>query len=323
MLDALRADPAGYDVALRAGLPGARRRRRRASPRPSPRPRDADVCVAVLGDQAGLFGRGTSARAATPPTCACPGGRRSCSRPLLATGTPVVLVLLVGRPYELARQADRLAAVVCGFFPGEEGARGAGRRADRPGRPVGPAAGELPRRRRQPAVDLPRRRRWARRSEVSNVDPTPLFPFGHGLSYTAGDVGATSSPAPRRRGRPTAALRRRGDAAQRREPARRPRSCRSTCTTRSPRSPGRCSSWSPRAGRPGAGRDARGRRHAARRPDLVHRPRPGGGRSTPGAVELRVGASSADIRAGLASCSTGPRREVGFDRALTAEYELV
>lgn len=39
----------------------------------------ADVCVAVLGDRAGLFGRGTSGRAATRPTCRCPASRASCS----------------------------------------------------------------------------------------------------------------------------------------------------------------------------------------------------------------------------------------------------
>ncbi|MFD0428284.1 glycoside hydrolase family 3 protein [Streptomyces zhihengii] len=43
--------------------------------------RDADVCVAVVGDRAGLFGRGTSGRGATPPTCPCPASRASCWTP--------------------------------------------------------------------------------------------------------------------------------------------------------------------------------------------------------------------------------------------------
>jgi beta-glucosidase len=39
----------------------------------------------------------------------------------------------------------------------------------------------------------------------------------------------------------------------------------------------------------------------------------------PGAVELRIGASSADIRATVGFVLDGPRREVGFDRTLVAE----
>lgn len=40
---------------------------------------------------------------------------------LVATGVPVVLVLLTGRPYALGRWHGRLGAVVQAFFPGEEG----------------------------------------------------------------------------------------------------------------------------------------------------------------------------------------------------------
>ena len=40
---------------------------------------------------------------------------------MLDTGTPVVLVLLTGRPYAVGWALDRCAAVVQAFFPGEEG----------------------------------------------------------------------------------------------------------------------------------------------------------------------------------------------------------
>jgi beta-glucosidase len=95
----------------------------------------------------------------------------------------VVLVLLVGRPYDISRQVDRLAAVVCGFFPGEEGGpalAGVLTGAVNPsGRlPVGFPGADVP----QPSSYLGPP--LARRNEVSNIDPTALFPFGHGLSYT-------------------------------------------------------------------------------------------------------------------------------------------
>ena len=51
-----------------------------------------------------------------------PGHQEELLEALLSTGTPVVLVLLVGRPYDISRQVGRLAAAVCGFFLGEEGA---------------------------------------------------------------------------------------------------------------------------------------------------------------------------------------------------------
>ena len=83
----------------------------------------ADVCVAVLGDEAGLFGNGTSGEGCDVADLRLPGRQEELLEALLATGTPVVVVLLVGRPYDLSRQADRLAGLVCGFFPGEEGGR--------------------------------------------------------------------------------------------------------------------------------------------------------------------------------------------------------
>lgn len=145
---------------------------------------DADVCVAVLGDQAGLFGNGTSGEGCDVTDLRLPGRQEELLEALLATGTPVVAVLLVGRPYDLSRQASRLAALVCGFFPGEEGAQAL---ADVLTGRVNPS-GRLP-------VSFPgadTSQPWTylasplgQRSEVTVVDPTPLFPFGHGLSYAA------------------------------------------------------------------------------------------------------------------------------------------
>ncbi|MGW5618576.1 beta-xylosidase/alpha-l-arabinosidase [Streptomyces sp. NPDC003877] len=145
---------------------------------------EADVCVAVLGDRAGLFGRGTSGEGCDASDLGLPGVQGDLLDALVATGVPVVLVLLTGRPYALGRWRGRLGAVVQAFFPGEEGGPAvAGVLSGR----VNPS-GRLP-------VSVPRDpggQPWTYlqpplglAGEVSNLDPTPLYAFGHGRSYTA------------------------------------------------------------------------------------------------------------------------------------------
>jgi beta-xylosidase len=145
--------------------------------------RDAELCVAVVGDRAGLFGRGTSGEGCDADSLDLPGVQRALVEALLETGTPVVLVLLTGRPYALDWALDRCAAVVQAFFPGQEGAAAvAGVLSGR----INPS-GRLP-------VSMPRsvgaqpysylHPPLGGASSVSNLDTAPVRPFGHGLSYT-------------------------------------------------------------------------------------------------------------------------------------------
>jgi hypothetical protein len=143
----------------------------------------ADVVVAVMGDLAGLFGRGTSGEGCDADSLELPGVQRRLVERLLDTGTPVVLVLLTGRPYVVDWALERCAAVVQSFFPGQEGARAVtGVLSGR----VNPS-GRLP-------VSMPRsvgaqpysylRPKLGGASSVSNLDTAPVRPFGFGLSYT-------------------------------------------------------------------------------------------------------------------------------------------
>ncbi|MFC8190465.1 glycoside hydrolase family 3 N-terminal domain-containing protein [Cellulomonas sp. NPDC057328] len=146
--------------------------------------RDADVCVLTVGDRAGMFGRGTSGEGCDAADLRLPGVQHELVEAVLATGTPVVLVVVSGRPYALGAYTGRAAAVVQAFMPGEEGAGAvAGVLSGR----VTPS-GKLP-------VQVPRDPGGGpqtylgpaltrRLDKISNLDPTPAFPFGHGLSYT-------------------------------------------------------------------------------------------------------------------------------------------
>lgn len=273
----------------------------------------ADVCVAVLGDQAGLFGNGTSGEGCDVADLRLPGRQEELLEALIATGTPVVAVLLVGRPYDLSRQAGRLAATVCGFFPGEEGAQALADvltgRVNPSGRlPVSfPGAGST-----QPSTYLAAA--LGQRSEVSVVDPTPLFPFGHGLSYAAATWGpVTSGTGPRWDVDGTAEV-----AVELRNDAGRPVSeVVQVYLHDAAASVVRPVQQLVGAARvdlePGEARRVRFALHA----DLTSFT----GRDLlrvvePGAVELRVGASSADIRATLELELVGATRHVDADRTL-------
>ncbi|MBP3043736.1 glycoside hydrolase family 3 C-terminal domain-containing protein [Arthrobacter jiangjiafuii] len=144
----------------------------------------ADVVIAVLGDRAGLFGRGTSGEGCDVESLVLPGVQQQLLDALLDTGTPVVLTLLTGRPYALGGAPGRAAAVVHSFFPGEEGgpalAGVLSGRINPSGRlpvsvPASPGA--------QPATYLSAP--LGRMTEVSSIDPTPAYAFGHGLGYTS------------------------------------------------------------------------------------------------------------------------------------------
>jgi beta-xylosidase len=146
--------------------------------------READVVVAVLGDEAGLFGRGTSGEGCDVADLRLPGVQEDLLRLLAGAGTPVVLVLVTGRTYAIGPAAGELAAAVQAFFPGEEG--GGAIAGVLSGRvvPSGRLPVEMPASAGgQPAPYL--RPRLAARHPGSSVDPTPLFAFGHGLSYTS------------------------------------------------------------------------------------------------------------------------------------------
>ncbi|WP_193597092.1 glycoside hydrolase family 3 N-terminal domain-containing protein [Microbacterium sp. YJN-G] len=147
----------------------------------------ADVAIVVVGDQAGLFGRGTVGEGNDVESLELPGVQRELVEQLVATGTPVVMVLLTGRPYAIDWALDgagtRPAAVLQAFFPGEAGGTAIAEVLTGAVAPSGRMPVSLPRSSGaqpysylHPILGGP--------SDVTSTDPTPLRPFGFGLSYT-------------------------------------------------------------------------------------------------------------------------------------------
>lgn len=147
-----------------------------------------ELAIVVVGDQAGLFGRGTVGEGNDSESLELPGLQRQLVEAVIATGTPVIMVLLTGRPYAIgwAVEGAAPAAVLQAFFPGEGGGLAIADiitgRVNPSGRlPVSMprSAGAQPYSYLHPILGGP--------SDVTATDSTPVFPFGFGLSYTSFD----------------------------------------------------------------------------------------------------------------------------------------
>ncbi|WP_457100389.1 beta-xylosidase/alpha-l-arabinosidase [Microbacterium sp. P5_E9] len=149
--------------------------------------RAAEVAVVVVGDRAGLFGRGTVGEGNDVEDLELPGLQRRLVEEVVGTGVPTVMVVLSGRPYAIGWAIDgpaAPAAVVQAFFPGEEGGTAiaeilTGRAAPSGRLPVSlpRSAGAQPYTYLHPILGGP--------SEITSADSTPALPFGHGLTYTS------------------------------------------------------------------------------------------------------------------------------------------
>ncbi len=156
--------------------------------------RQADVIVAVLGEA-----RGMSHEGASRTELGLPGGQRALLKALSDTGIPVVLVLMNGRPLALDDETKWADAVLETWYSGSEGGNAI---ADVLFGDYNPS-GKLPVTFVRNVGQIPLYYNHLNtgrpfdainpapyRSRHFDVDDTPLFPFGFGLSYTQFDVSA-------------------------------------------------------------------------------------------------------------------------------------
>jgi len=198
--DALRAELPAAEVVVEGGcdVEGDDRSRIAAAVEAA---RASEVAIVVVGDRAGLFGRGTVGEGNDVESLELPGVQRELVEAVVATGTPTVVVVLSGRPYAVGwaiSGASAPAAVVQAFFPGEEGGAAVAGVLTGSVEPSGHLPVSLPRSvGAQPYSYL--HPRLGAASSVSNIDTAPVRPFGFGLSYTTferGDLAVAETRVP-------------------------------------------------------------------------------------------------------------------------------
>lgn len=166
--DILTDDTSGFDDAIAAAA-------------------DADVAVLVLGDKSGLGRGSTVGESNDSATLELPGVQQALLEAVHATGTPVVLVCVTGRPYAITWAAAHVPAVLEAWLPAQEGGNAI---ADVLFGDVNPA-GKLPMSMPRSVGQLPiyynhkpsgGRSNW--HTDYTDMSVKPLYAFGHGLSYT-------------------------------------------------------------------------------------------------------------------------------------------
>jgi beta-glucosidase len=147
----------------------------------------AEVAVLVVGEKSGLVEGCTSGESVDRAGLGLSGVQQALVEAIAATGKPIVVVLINGRPLALPWIAANVAAMVEAWVPGEEGGSAI---ADVLFGDYNPA-GRLP-------VSLPvsvgqvpvfynhkpsgGRSQW--KGDYADLSARPLFPFGHGLSFS-------------------------------------------------------------------------------------------------------------------------------------------
>ena len=145
--------------------------------------RRADVAVLVLGtNEATSREAWADNHLGDASDLDLPGQQQELLDAVQATGRPVVLVLLNGRPLSIARAAETVPAIFEGFYLGQEGGTAVGEVLFGDVNPGGRLPVSIPRHVGQLPVHYGRKPTSFR--GYLDGGREALFPFGHGLSYT-------------------------------------------------------------------------------------------------------------------------------------------
>jgi beta-glucosidase len=147
--------------------------------------RRADVAVMVLGELADMSGEGASRSSLD-----LPGKQQQLLETVVATGKPVVLVLINGRPLNLAWAAEHVPAILEAWYPGTEGGNAIADILFGDANPGGKLPVTWPRSVGQVPIYYAHNLTHMPETSCGFVSrywdglSSPLYPFGFGLSYT-------------------------------------------------------------------------------------------------------------------------------------------
>ncbi|WP_285244190.1 glycoside hydrolase family 3 N-terminal domain-containing protein [Pseudarthrobacter sp. fls2-241-R2A-127] len=178
---------------------------------------ESDVVILAIGGRAGWFGtKITEGEGTDIAHIELSGPQVELVKALSATGTPLVGVVYQGRPYALTEIDHLLSGLVVAYYPGPAGARAVAGVLFGDTNPSGRLPYTMPRATGQvPIYYSQHHGSGYRRSDADmfrgyiDLEHTPLYPFGHGLSYTAfeyGDVSVNAEEIPAQDGRIVASV---------------------------------------------------------------------------------------------------------------------
>jgi beta-glucosidase len=138
----------------------------------------SDVIVAVVGDHLDFIGEEKSTA-----TLEMQGGQVALLDALEKTGKPMIVALVNSKPLVLPSSVKRAAAILEGFNPGMEGGRAIAEAVFGQVNPSGKLTISFPVQVGQQPVFY-NQVRGQHGTRYADLTQEPLFPFGHGLSYT-------------------------------------------------------------------------------------------------------------------------------------------
>ena len=147
----------------------------------------ADAIVVVVGDKSGLTIDCTCGESRDRADLGLPGVQQELVQAVAAFGKPIVVVLVNGRPLAIPWIAENIPALVEAWLPGEEGGAAIADILFGDANPGGKLPMTFPRAVGQIPIFYSHkpsggRSQW--HGDYVSLPTTPLFPFGHGLSYT-------------------------------------------------------------------------------------------------------------------------------------------
>jgi beta-glucosidase len=148
--------------------------------------RQADLVVAVLGEASDMSGE-----AASRATLDLPGNQEQILEAVVATGKPVVLVLVNGRPLDIRWASEHVSAILEVWYPGTVGGDAVADVLFGDVNPGGKLPVTWPRTAGQEPIyynhNLTHEPEDGKdfKSRYWDLSTKPLYPFGYGLSYTS------------------------------------------------------------------------------------------------------------------------------------------